>query len=108
MSNNNTFGNSNAGFQAGIINGSVRAEFFAPPGMVLWIVQHPHLANGCVLHVEPIETPPNPSILIPFSRDSDFVDRAPAADSGTILDRITEEGRQPGSRAALVGLGGVG
>jgi hypothetical protein len=28
-----TFGNVNSGFQAGIINGAVNAEFHLPPGM---------------------------------------------------------------------------
>lgn len=52
--------------------------------------------------LERLETPPNPSIVIPFSRDKDFVER------GTILDLIYEKFTGPGSRAALVGLGGAG
>ncbi|KAL8778198.1 MAG: hypothetical protein Q9194_002134 [Teloschistes cf. exilis] len=47
------------------------------------------------------ETPPDPSIVIPFSRDTDFVERA-------ILDQIHQKCAVPGSRTALVGLGGVG
>ena len=47
------------------------------------------------------EAPPNPSIVIPFSRDTDFVERA-------ILDQIHEKFAVLGSRTALVGLGGVG
>ncbi|OAL56172.1 hypothetical protein IQ07DRAFT_498538, partial [Pyrenochaeta sp. DS3sAY3a] len=43
-----------------------------------------------------------PSAYIPFSRDSDFVER------GTILNRIAEKCAVGGSRTALVGLGGVG
>ncbi|KAG4434549.1 hypothetical protein IFR05_009965 [Cadophora sp. M221] len=52
------FGEANSGFQAGIINGLVNTQFhyYAPP--------------------ERPETPPNPSIVIPFSRDADFVERA--------------------------------
>jgi len=47
------------------------------------------------------ETPPNPSIVIPFSRDTDFVERA-------ILDQIHQKCAVLGSWTALVGLGGVG
>ncbi|KUL85456.1 hypothetical protein ZTR_06752 [Talaromyces verruculosus] len=48
------------------------------------------------------ETPPRPSLSIPFLRDPDFVDR------GTILDQLHRRCAAPGSRTALVGLGGVG
>ena len=48
------------------------------------------------------ETPPNPSVVIPFSRDTDFVER------GIILDQIYQKCAVLGSRTALVGLGGVG
>ncbi|KAF2818188.1 hypothetical protein CC86DRAFT_245853, partial [Ophiobolus disseminans] len=48
------------------------------------------------------ETPPQPSCLVPFGRDRDFVDR------GTLLDQIRERCAAPASRVALVGLGGVG
>ncbi|KAK2850645.1 hypothetical protein FQN49_005457 [Arthroderma sp. PD_2] len=48
------------------------------------------------------ETPPEPSCEIPFKRDADFVDRE------TIFDRINEVFEASGSRAALVGIGGVG
>jgi hypothetical protein len=51
---------------------------------------------------ERLETPPNPSIVIPFSRDTDFVER------GIILDQIHQKCAVSGSRTALVGLGGVG
>ncbi|KAG4431648.1 hypothetical protein IFR05_012871 [Cadophora sp. M221] len=47
------------------------------------------------------ETPPNSSIVIPFSRDADFVERG-------ILDQIHQKCAILGSRIALVGLGGVG
>ncbi|KFA70623.1 hypothetical protein S40285_09275 [Stachybotrys chlorohalonatus IBT 40285] len=88
MDANTTFGNANYGFQAGVINGSVHAEFHAPQ--------------------ERVETPPCPSIVIQFSRDQDFIDRGTAIDQGTILDQIIQKCRRPGSRTALVGLGGVG
>lgn len=47
------------------------------------------------------DTAENPSV-IPFSRDVDFVGRVP------ILDRLHHLCAAPGSRTALVGLGGVG
>lgn len=40
--------------------------------------------------------------MIPFDRDKDFIQR------GDILDRIHQACNIPGSRVALVGLGGVG
>ncbi|KAH8199002.1 hypothetical protein TruAng_006831 [Truncatella angustata] len=53
--------------------------------------------------IERPETPPTlPLIIIPFSRDKDFVGRE------TILDEIDRRCSRPGSRTALVGLGGVG
>ena len=48
-----------------------------------------------------LETPPNPSVVIPFNRDTDFVERG-------ILDQIHQKCAASGSRTALVGLGGVG
>jgi hypothetical protein len=47
------------------------------------------------------ETPPKPSIVIPFSRDTDFIERE-------ILEQIHQKCAVPGSRITLVGLGGVG
>ncbi|PQE28655.1 hypothetical protein CJF32_00011397 [Rutstroemia sp. NJR-2017a WRK4] len=73
-------GDGNRGLQVGTNNGPV--NFYAPP--------------------ERSETPPNPSIVIPFSRDTDFVER------GTLLDQIYQKCTVSGSRTALVGLGGVG
>ncbi|KAI1565478.1 hypothetical protein PtrEW13061_011916, partial [Pyrenophora tritici-repentis] len=61
MASTISFGNANAGFQAGIITGNVDAAFYLSP--------------------ERPETPPHPSIVIPFARDDDFVER------GTILER---------------------
>ncbi|KAJ5900176.1 uncharacterized protein N7473_004246 [Penicillium subrubescens] len=60
--------------------------------------------TGSVLHwplVRP-ETPPSPLSTIPFHRDPDFVSR------DILLHRIHEKSSVPGSRIALVGLGGVG
>ncbi|EED22757.1 TPR domain protein [Talaromyces stipitatus ATCC 10500] len=48
------------------------------------------------------ETPAAPSLSIPFLRDPDFIDRA------TILNQLQDRCATPGSRTALVGLGGVG
>ncbi|PSN62774.1 hypothetical protein BS50DRAFT_612957 [Corynespora cassiicola Philippines] len=77
-----SFGDANAGFQAGVVNGSVSTTHVYSPAR--------------------LETPPRPSCVIPFRRDPDFVDR------GTLLDQIYEKCRAPASRIALVGLGGVG
>ncbi|KAI8948843.1 P-loop containing nucleoside triphosphate hydrolase protein [Xylaria longipes] len=77
-----SFGDSNYGFQVGQNSGSIAAEF--------------HLAP------ERPETPPKPSSFIPFCRDSRFVERK------AILDQLRQACSTPPSRAALVGLGGVG
>ncbi|PMD27600.1 hypothetical protein NA56DRAFT_667207 [Hyaloscypha hepaticicola] len=79
-----SFGDTNSGFQAGIINSPVNTEFYY------------HIP------LERLETPPNPSVVIPFSHDTDFVER------GIILDQIYQKCAVLGSRTALVGLGGVG
>ncbi|KUJ10972.1 uncharacterized protein LY89DRAFT_739942, partial [Mollisia scopiformis] len=78
-----SFREGNSGLQGGIFNGPVNTQFHhhAPP--------------------ERPETPPNPSIVIPFSRDKDFVERG-------IFDQIHQNCAVLGSRTALVGLGGVG
>ncbi|KAK7177600.1 TPR domain protein (kinesin light chain) [Paraphaeosphaeria sporulosa] len=54
------------------------------------------------LPLERPETPPNPSAVIPFTRDEDFVKRT------AVLDQIQQNCAVTGSRTALVGLGGVG
>ncbi|OAL56170.1 TPR-like protein [Pyrenochaeta sp. DS3sAY3a] len=74
--------NDNSGFQGRDIYGAVNATFNLPPKRQ--------------------DTPPYPCAYIPFSRDSDFVER------GTILNQLTEKCAVGGSRTALVGLGGVG
>ncbi|OJI99265.1 hypothetical protein ASPVEDRAFT_80884 [Aspergillus versicolor CBS 583.65] len=79
----NSFDGGNSGLQIGINNAPINnPQFYLPP--------------------ERSETPPNPLSTVPFRRDPDFVDR------GTLLDQIDEKGSEPGSRIALVGLGGVG
>ncbi|OQE09546.1 hypothetical protein PENVUL_c006G04981 [Penicillium vulpinum] len=54
------------------------------------------------LRPERPETSASPLSTVPFAQDPDFVSR------DTLLDRIQEESSVPGSRIALVGLGGVG
>ncbi|RDW68062.1 hypothetical protein BP6252_09458 [Coleophoma cylindrospora] len=84
MASTITFGDANSGFQAGIVNGPASAEF------------HYHVPP------ERPETPPNPSAVIPFDRDTDFVEQ------GSILEQIHQKCAVLGYRTALVGLGGVG
>ncbi|CAN5378186.1 hypothetical protein BH09PAT4_BH09PAT4_09500 [soil metagenome] len=98
-----SFSHANSGFQAGTINGLVNAEFHyhAPPGKLQRVQAYSTGADdGPTL--EQLETPPNPSIVIPFSRDTDFVER------GMILDQIHQKCAASGTRTAHVGLGGVG
>ncbi|CAI7653282.1 unnamed protein product, partial [Penicillium glandicola] len=77
-----SFSNTNSGLQAGIVNGTVNAQFHLP--------------------AERPETPPTPLSTVPFRRDLDFVCR------DSLLDQIDEKISVPGSRIALVGVGGVG
>ncbi|KAF2022659.1 putative kinesin [Setomelanomma holmii] len=84
-----SFREANAGLQAGIVNGSVNAAFHFSPALT-----DPDL--------ERLETPPPPSILIPFAQDEDFVER------GTTIDQFCKRCAALDSRVALVGLGGVG
>ncbi|KAJ5971839.1 uncharacterized protein N7479_001757 [Penicillium vulpinum] len=72
----------NYGAQVGINYGTFTADFHLPP--------------------ERPETPPSPLSTVPFTRDPDFIRR------DTLLDQIYEKNSVPGSRIALVGLGGVG
>ncbi|KAJ0417074.1 P-loop containing nucleoside triphosphate hydrolase protein [Aspergillus carlsbadensis] len=72
----------NHGLQVGDNSGTIHAEFHLPP--------------------ERPETPPGPLSTVPFARDRDFVSR------GALLCQIREKSSAPGSRIALVGLGGVG
>ncbi|KAI0544399.1 P-loop containing nucleoside triphosphate hydrolase protein [Xylaria curta] len=63
-----------------------------------------HVGNNNIVVQAPErpETPPKPSSFIPFCRDSHFIERK------TILNRMKQACSAPPSRAALVGLGGVG
>ncbi|ETS85702.1 hypothetical protein PFICI_03727 [Pestalotiopsis fici W106-1] len=76
-----SFGDANAGFQAGYINGSVNNPTF-----------HHHAAP------EPSETPSIPTIIIPFPRDRDFVRR------DTICDQVIRASADPGSWVALIAI----
>ncbi|EPS32151.1 hypothetical protein PDE_07111 [Penicillium oxalicum 114-2] len=82
-----SFGNNNRGFQVGHSSGSIHAEIHLPPAAA---------------PLERPETPPNPLSTVPFARDPDFVCRR------SLLQSIHEKNLIPGSRIALVGLGGVG
>ncbi|KAI2669310.1 hypothetical protein LCP963914a_9955 [Penicillium roqueforti] len=75
-----SFRGKNNGLQVGDNHGSI--DFHLPP--------------------ERPETPPNPLSTVPFARDPDFINRI------KLLNQIHEKSSVPGSRIALVGLGGVG
>ncbi|CAI7579279.1 unnamed protein product [Penicillium bialowiezense] len=74
-----SFGGENSGLQVGVSNGSI---YYNLP------------ANQPESHPEPLMT-------VPFPHDPDFVSRDE-------LDQLLEKSSIPGSRTALVGLGGVG
>ncbi|KAI0513162.1 P-loop containing nucleoside triphosphate hydrolase protein [Xylaria bambusicola] len=61
-----------------------------------------HVGNIYNTVPEPAKTPSAPSFNIPFRRDDDFVNRK------IIMDQLHHICLRPASRAALVGLGGVG
>lgn len=90
-----SFGDGNRGTQVGINNGSIHL----PPGR---IHQTPAKLKLTDPRSERPETPPAPQSTVPFRRDPDFVSR------DTLLDQIHEKISVPGSRIALVGVGGVG
>ncbi|KAL8662256.1 MAG: hypothetical protein Q9202_004861 [Teloschistes flavicans] len=83
MASTISFGDANSGLEAGVIHGS-------PIGA----------NNGPT--TERSETLSDPSAVIPFARDQDFVER------GSLLNEVFHKCAVPGSRTALVGLGGVG
>ena len=100
-----SFRDANRSVVAGVINGPVSTTFHVPPGKtpargstICASVQ----ASANSRPTERPETSPQPSAVIPFRRDPDFVER------GTLLDEIRKKCSAPASRVALVGLGGVG
>lgn len=94
-----TCGDANSGFQAGIINGPVNAQFHIP--LDQWQDLHATGANGGPTPERP-ETSLNPSAVISSARDRDIVER------GGLLDQVYQKCAVAGSWTALVGLGGVG
>ncbi|KAJ5532209.1 hypothetical protein N7494_008761 [Penicillium frequentans] len=72
------FGDRNSGYQVGVNEG---------------VINFP---------AEQLEPRPEPLSTVPFPHDPDFVSR------NALLDQIFEKASVPGSRIALVGLGGVG
>jgi hypothetical protein len=91
-----SFGDTNRGIQVGINYGSV----YLPPGRFRKTLTKLKLTKN--IDPERPETPPTPLSTVPFRRDPDFVSR------DTLLDQIHEKISVPGSRIALVGIGGVG
>lgn len=92
--------NNNYGIQIENNHGNITAEFH-PPGKVKKNCRGPRqLTDGRFLLVRQ-ETQSNPLSTVPFSRDPEFISRK-------ALDEIHEKNSVPGSRIALVGLGGVG
>ncbi|KAJ5921090.1 hypothetical protein N7466_009416 [Penicillium verhagenii] len=92
-----SFRGNNYALQVGINRGSI--DFHLPPGK---LEERDKLVvtNRRIL-VRP-ETPPSPLSTVPFARDQGFVSR------DTLLLQIHQKSSVPGSRIALVGLGGVG
>lgn len=101
QSTNTIFGDNNYGFQAGTITGSVTTEFHShAPGKSTSRHRTSFEFND---EAGPPETPPSSlSIVLPFERDLDYIQR------GSLLDVITVKLSPPAARVALVGLGGVG
>ncbi|GLI80274.1 hypothetical protein PoHVEF18_008627 [Penicillium ochrochloron] len=76
------FGDTNSGVQVGANSGPINANLYSG--------------------TERPETPPSPLLKVPFRRDPDFLD------CGILDNEINQKASVPGSRVALVGLGGVG
>ncbi|CAI7579949.1 unnamed protein product [Penicillium pancosmium] len=97
-----SFGDNNRGFQVGHNCGSFHAEINLPQGKTNNPTKIKTRLTNSRCPSERPETPPNPLSTVPFAHDPDFVCRI------TLLQSIHEKGSNPGSRIALVGLGGVG
>jgi hypothetical protein len=98
------FDDNNTGFQAGVINGNVDVTFNQAPGKLRNCprAEGVRTSTNNSPALERPETPPSPSIFIPFARDTDFVER------GTTLDQLLQKCAASDARVSLVGLGGVG
>ena len=96
-------GSGNRGLGVGNNSGKVVADYYAT-GKSEFSLLESHYAVVLIAFccAEPLETPPSPVVSIPFRRDPDFVD------CGIILNQVHMRCATPGSRTALVGLGGVG
>lgn len=93
-----SFGDNNYGFQIRDNYAPINA-ILLPPGKLETRAGQNSFADH--RSIERMETPPCPLSTVPFARDPDFVSR------DGLLDQI-EKNLVPGSRIALVGLGGVG
>lgn len=94
------FGDRNSGYQVGINNGVVNL----PAGelsIALMIGQVGSTDSGFLSPEQP-EPRPEPLSTVPFPHDPDFVSR------DALLNQIHEKASIPGSRIALIGLGGIG
>ncbi|KAF1941184.1 hypothetical protein EJ02DRAFT_423288 [Clathrospora elynae] len=81
MASTVSFGNDNNDFQAGAVYGPVHTTFHLLPGKSRDGAKSEHAPMVYLVPERP-ETPPQPSIVIPFARDADFIER------GTILKGI--------------------
>jgi hypothetical protein len=94
------FGDGNLGYQVGVNKGVINlpaGEF--PIALIIWSVGS---TNCGFPSSERLEPRPEPLLTVPFPHDPEFVSR------GTLLDQIHKKALIPGSRIALVGLGGIG
>ena len=102
---NHTFnftGAENEGVHVGINSGHINIHA-AQTGKFQALCMLPvHNVNYRLPCTERLEITPSPSCMIPFNQDKAFVNR------GTVLAEVHEKCGRPASRAALVGLGGVG
>lgn len=82
----------NYGLQAGYIAGNVEAHYYHVAGKFPFLLlHHSRMVLTTGSFVERPETPPAPSLSIPFLRDVDFVDRT------TILNQLRDRCAVPGS-----------
>ncbi|KAK5082564.1 hypothetical protein LTR70_007670 [Exophiala xenobiotica] len=61
----------------------------------------PARSSTTLARVQPVVPSPPPSIVVPFRRDRDFVERP-------VFDEIWQRASKPAARVGVVGLGGVG